>query len=140
VTDREQQIEELVRNAIEALNRGDIDGYIAATDPDVEFKSMIAEAEGETFRGHDGARRWWETVRGAFDDVTWEFLSVALVGDDEAIVSVRICGVIGGVPVEQTMWMALRLRDDLAVWWRFYRTEDEARAGLSDARRAQHDR
>jgi ketosteroid isomerase-like protein len=130
VTDREEEIRELVKDAMEALNRGDIDAYVSATDPDVEFKSMIAEAEGETFRGHEGARRWWETVRGAFDDATWEFLSATVVGDDEAMVCVRISGVIGGVPVEQTMWMALRLRGAKAIWWRFYRTEDEARAAL----------
>ena len=62
---------------------------------------------------------------------------LGVVGDDEAILSIRITGVLGGVPVEQTMWMALRLRDDRAFWWRFYRTEDEARAALRPD--AQHD-
>jgi ketosteroid isomerase-like protein len=51
-----------LRGGYAAVNRGDIDGLLAAIHPDVEFKSLIAEAEGETFRGHDGVRRWWNEV------------------------------------------------------------------------------
>jgi ketosteroid isomerase-like protein len=134
VTDRLQEVRELVSRAADALNRADVEAYVAVTHPEVEFQSLIAEAEGETFRGHEGVRRWWKTVHDAFGEVTWEFLSVDVVDDDQAILSMRIVGVLGGVPVEQTMWMALRLRDNRAWKWRFYRTEEEARAALA----AQH--
>ena len=49
-----------------ALNAGDLDGFLALIAEDVEFTSLVAEAEGTTFRGHADARAWWETVRGAF--------------------------------------------------------------------------
>jgi ketosteroid isomerase-like protein len=44
----------VLRKGYAAVNRGDIDGFLADVHPDVEFTSLIAEAEGETFRGHDG--------------------------------------------------------------------------------------
>jgi len=39
-----------------ALNSGDLEAFLALTADDVEFTSMVAEAEGTTFRGHDGVR------------------------------------------------------------------------------------
>lgn len=42
-------------------------------------------------------------------------------------------GLLSGVPVEQTMWQAVRLRDGKLSWWSSFRTEAEAleAAGLS---------
>ena len=39
-----------------ALNSGDLDGFLALLAEDVEFTSLVAEAEGTTFRGHVDAR------------------------------------------------------------------------------------
>ena len=52
----------IYRRGYAAVNRGDIDGVLLTVHPDVEFTSLIAEAEGETFRGHEGVRRWWKEV------------------------------------------------------------------------------
>ena len=52
----------IFRRGYAAVNRGDIDGVLLTVHPDVEFTSLIAEAEGETFRGHEGVRRWWKEV------------------------------------------------------------------------------
>jgi ketosteroid isomerase-like protein len=59
------EIEKLARMAFDALNRDDLDGFLELIDPEVEFTSLIAEAEGETFPGHDGVRRWWESVHSS---------------------------------------------------------------------------
>jgi ketosteroid isomerase-like protein len=67
-----EELREVAGSALDALNRGDIDRFLVWMDPDVEFTSMIAEAEGETFRGHEGVRRWWHNVREAFDSGQWE--------------------------------------------------------------------
>ena len=53
---------ETFRRGFAAVNRRDLDGFLATVAPDVEFMSLIAEAEGETFRGHEGVRRWWKEV------------------------------------------------------------------------------
>jgi ketosteroid isomerase-like protein len=111
--------------AYAALNEGDLDGFLALIAEDVEFTSMVAEAEGTTFRGHEGVREWWRTVRGAFEDVRWELLEVRDYGD-RAVVKLCMAGTLGGVRVEQTMWQVVTQRDGMARSWRFFRTEGEA--------------
>jgi hypothetical protein len=108
-----------------ALNSGDLEAFLALTVEDVEFTSLVAEAEGTVFRGHTGVRAWWETVRGAFKDPRWHVLDVRGSGD-RAIVQFRLEGTLADVDVAQTMWQATRLREGKLEWWAFFRTEDEA--------------
>ena len=96
---------------------------VALTTEDVEFTSMVAEAEGTTFRGHEGVRAWWKTVRGVFDDVRWELLDIRGSGDS-GVAHFRMAGTLGSVPVEQTMWQTVKLRDGKVFWWAFFRTEE----------------
>ena len=111
--------------AYAAINAGDLDALLALSAEDVEFTSLIAEAEGTTFRGHEGVRAWWETVRGEFGEVRWEVLGFQ--GDERAAVThFRLVGTLGGVPMEQEMWQAVRARDGKLTWWATLRTEREA--------------
>ena len=114
-----------VEAAYSALNAGDLEGFLARTRPDVEFTSIVAEAEGTTFRGHAGVREWWKTVPAAFEGVTWDVLDIR--GEDErGVVRVHMAGRLGGVPVELLMWQAGRFSGHMATWWAFFRTESEA--------------
>ena len=115
----------LAEAAFGALNSGDLEAFLALTAEDIEFTSMVAEAEGTTFRGHDGVRAWWETVRGVFEDVRWDLLDMRGSGD-RGVLHFRMTGTLGGVPVEQTMWQASVLRDGKLIWWAFFRSELEA--------------
>jgi ketosteroid isomerase-like protein len=121
------------RGCLWDVELGDLEAFLALTAEDVEFTSMVAEAEGTVFRGHDGVRAWWNTVRGAFEDVHWELLDVRGSGD-RGVMQFRMAGTLGGVPVEQTMWQATLLRDGKAIWWAFFRSEREAleAVGLSE--------
>jgi ketosteroid isomerase-like protein len=110
---------------LEAINSGDLEALVAMSAEDIEFTSLVAEVEGTAFRGHDGIRAWWETVRGAFEDVRWDLLDFR--GDGErGVLHFRMAGMLGGVPVEQTMWQAVKSRDGKLTWWALYRTEREA--------------
>jgi ketosteroid isomerase-like protein len=128
-----QQNVELFRRGFAAVNHRDLDGFLASVAPDVEFTSLIAEAEGETFRGHEGVRRWWSEVvlplgglRGGPDEV--RDLGDTVLGRVVAIYHPS------GVEVRQTIWCATRYRDRMATWWGFFRTEAEAleAAGLEE--------
>ena len=121
--------EDVVRAAVDAINREDLDAYLELMHPEVEFTSMIAEAEGETFRGHEGARRWWKVVRTAFTEVRWDFVIVEARAD-RGVAKLHIEGTLGGVAVAQTMWQAGVLRDGKAIWFGFFRTEAEALAAV----------
>jgi ketosteroid isomerase-like protein len=123
------ELRALADAAFGALNSGDLDGFLAVATEDVEFTSLVAEVEGTTFRGHDGVRTWWETVRGAFADVRWEVLEVRRYGDG-GVADVRMTGTLGGVPVNLMMWLAARVRERRVSWWSFFRTEREALQAL----------
>ena len=127
------EVRALVEAAYGALNADDLEGFLALVAEDVEFTSMVAEAEGTTFRGHDGVRSWWETVPGAFQDPRWEVLEVR-GSPARGVTTFRMTGTLGGVPVAQTMWQAAKLRDGKLSWWAFFRTESEAleAVGLSE--------
>ncbi len=124
---------EAFRRGYEAVNRGDVDGLPVAIHPDVEFTSLIAEAGGETFRGHYGVRRWWKEVVLPLGGLQGEPEEVRDVGDT---VVARVLGTYRprGVEVRQTVWSVVRFRDGKATWWQFFRTEEEAleAAGLRE--------
>jgi ketosteroid isomerase-like protein len=119
--------------AFEALNAGDLEAFTALTHEEVEFTSMVAEAEGTTFRGHAGVRDWWDTVRGAFDQPRWELLELWGSGD-RGVAKFRLEGTLGGLQIAQVMWQAGRLREGKLGWWAFFRSEPEAldAAGLQE--------
>jgi hypothetical protein len=127
------ELRALAEVAFEAINAGDFEAFDRLIAEDVEFTSLVAEGEGTTFRGHDGVREWWETVRGAFEEPRWDLLEVRGAGN-HGVLHFRLHGTLGTVPVEQTMWQAVNLRDGIICWWAFFRTEAEAleAVGLSE--------
>ena len=126
-------------DAYAALNARDLTRFSALMADDVEFTSLIAEAEGASFRGGDGVRKWWDTVVASFDDVHWDILEMIVGPDARGVTHMRIVGTIGGVPVEQTMWQATRMRAGKVSWWGVFRTKHEAleAVGLADQRKTE---
>jgi ketosteroid isomerase-like protein len=122
---QEVEVRALAETAYEALNSGDLDGFLAVVHEDVEFTSLVAEAEGTTFCGHRGVRAWWDTVYRAFENPQWQLLDFRLSGDG-GIIKLRMSGTLSGVDVAQTMWQATRAQDGKVCWWAFFRTEEEA--------------
>jgi ketosteroid isomerase-like protein len=124
------QLRTIAQTAFDGLNSGDFDTYLSVIAEDVEFTSMIAEMEGQTFRGHEGVRAWWDGVKGSFQDLSWELLDLREC-EPGALAQVRATGTVGGLEVDQTVWQAATFRDGKLTWWAFYRTEHEARAALT---------
>jgi len=119
------EVRALAEATFGALNARDQGAFVALTTEDVQFTSMVAEAEGETFRGHAGIRAWWDTVLRPFQDLRWELLDVGGSGD-RAVTHLRMSGTLHGVPVEQAMWQGVTLREGKIAEWTNVRTEREA--------------
>ena len=86
-----QESIEIVRAAIEAWNRGDIDAWISAWDERAEFHPLCAQLEGDVYRGHDGLRRFvaemaeeWEEVRFEVDEIRGAGEQVVALGRGRA--------------------------------------------------------
>lgn len=61
--------EERVRDAIDAINRGDVDGFLARTHPDFEWKVLQRSPLAGTYRGRDEVRAYVEEWLSTFDGV-----------------------------------------------------------------------
>ena len=125
---------ELAGRAYAALAEDDLDGFLALIEPDVEFSSLIAEAEGTTYRGHDGVREWWHTIKAGFGGLRWDVEEIREVGEDGVLVRSRVIGSLGGAPLAQPIFTAARGRAGKIAWWGVFRTEDEALDGLAARR------
>src|SRR5688572_2743618 len=69
-------VESLARAAYAALSADDREAFLELVSEDVEFTSMVAEAEGSVFHGHAGVLAWWKRVPDAFEHVAWVVLEV----------------------------------------------------------------
>lgn len=61
---------ETVRRVLDAWNRGDREGWLAPSHPDVEWSSAIArelEGAGTAAKGHDALRRFWDEWHALWD-------------------------------------------------------------------------
>ena len=72
------------KRCVEAWNRDDFDAWIDDFDPDVEWFTLLEE-----YRGHAGARKAWESLKGTmqirarFDDIRDLGESVLALGEME---------------------------------------------------------
>ena len=89
-----EELRAIADTAFGALNAGDLDSFLSVVSEDAEFTSMIAEVEGQTYRGHEGVRAWWNTVAGTFQSVRWELLEVEGSGG-RGLARLRAVGEVG---------------------------------------------
>jgi ketosteroid isomerase-like protein len=117
---------ELAHRSIDAFNRRDLDALLALMDDDVQGFPPLASLEGD-YRGHAGIRRWWESVFDNLPDFTIEVLDVRDPGDlTIAALRNRAHGAVSGTPVDQRLWLVGEWRNRKVVWWRTFRSEEEA--------------
>jgi ketosteroid isomerase-like protein len=126
---------ELYGRGIEALNRRDLEAFLALADPDVVGISRVLAIEGGSYRGHDGTRDWWRDLLGVFPDFRIEVVWVRDAGDltvSELPNSVH--GEGGAAPLEEFVWQVSEWRDGRVVRWQMYESEQDAieAAGLSE--------
>ena len=121
-----QENVELAYRAIDAVNRHDLDGYLALMDVDVEAVPLMAAMEGG-YHGHDGIRRWWRHLHDVWSDFSIEVVEVRDLGEVTlAALHLRGHGAGSDAPGEQTIWFSAEARHEKIVWWSSHRTEAEA--------------
>jgi len=91
-----------IERAYEALSRLDAEAMVSLCEPDVEFRSRIAEADDVTYRGHDGVRDYIASLAEVFEWVRTEALEVIGEGDRAVVCNrFRARGRRSGVEVEE---------------------------------------
>jgi ketosteroid isomerase-like protein len=73
---------ELVRRALDALRRGEVEEMLAHMDPEVELHSaIVGGAEGNVYRGHEGCRKWFVDSFESFEEIRNEWNEFRDLGD-----------------------------------------------------------
>ena len=122
-----QENVEVVKRAHAALARGDTEGFIREMDEDIEGMSRVMDAEGVTYRGHDGIRRFVADMHSVFPDFRSEVVR-AVEGNDAVVAELRFGGSAtrSGLAVEGRTWQALIFRGGKILSFRAYEAEAEA--------------
>jgi ketosteroid isomerase-like protein len=118
---------EIAERVFAALQRRDLAAFLDYIHPDVEFTSLIAEAEGQTFRGHDGVRDWWERVADSLGGLEFALSDLEEHGD-RMMGKITVTGRLADTPVTQSMYQVVWMSGGKARSWRFFRNRDEALA------------
>ena len=122
-----QQNTEVVRQLLDAFNRGDVDGVVGVFTEDCELREppeMVDSAGG--FFGHDGIRAWMANLRQVIEV---RFEPSTLTGSGDLIVAELAAhgrGQASGVPFAWTTFAVVRLRDARIARVQAFLTEDEA--------------
>jgi ketosteroid isomerase-like protein len=126
---------ELIRRGHEALQDAGEQAIFEYLDPDIDL-TPVAETPGvETYHGHDGVRRYFETTREAFGEFRWEPQEYVDLGD-HVLVPTRFVaeGRGSGVPVEAMIYNVFTVRGGKVVRVRGSISRDHAleAAGLRE--------
>lgn len=127
---------EIVQQLTEAFNDGDMARLLTLFGPD--FEAVIPpsfSAEPDTYRGHDGVRRYFQSFHDAMSEIRFHPERFWDQGES-VVVDIRLTakGRQTGIPVEQRLAQAWRVRGGKARAVRSYESVSEAlkAAGLED--------
>jgi ketosteroid isomerase-like protein len=124
-----QENVELARKVTTALNETGVEAAIPYIHPDFEFSTPPQiSLEPETYRGHDGLRRYFDQWSDAADRVRI-MLEEVLDGGDAVVFSGRLCarGRATGIETELPMAGVWHVRDRKVAALEIHSTLDEAR-------------
>jgi ketosteroid isomerase-like protein len=121
---------EIVRRSMEVFASGDLDAFLVAHHPDTEWRTASDEPNAQTYRGHDGIRRFAaeisEAWAGRFND-TIEFEDYIDLGDWVVVPwKARLRGRSSGIEVDVSETYAVLVEDGLIARVHEYRTTDDA--------------
>jgi ketosteroid isomerase-like protein len=88
---------------IDALNARDFDALRELPfDDEMEYRSAFAVAEGGTYRGVEGLRRWAADVDATWDRLRTELAEFHDVDDEHAVAIIRLTGIAraSGIPLD----------------------------------------
>ena len=78
---------EIVRQASERLNAGDLDGFLQLCAVDVEAHDRPGAPDSEVHRGHAGVRAWWLKLTEGLKDLSFKIDDLPEAGDSVVMAS-----------------------------------------------------
>ena len=124
---------ELLRRAVEAYNRRDVEALLRELDPEVDWIPALPGSLGEipSYHGREGIAQMFEDLFEALDEIHFEVEGMRDLGDRVvAIGYVRTRGKASGVVTESPYAAVVDIRDSRGTRVRGYLDID---AALADA-------
>jgi ketosteroid isomerase-like protein len=121
---------EIVQRGIEAFNERGVEGIIPFVHADFEATTPPDLAsEPDTYRGHDGLRRWFDSFDEVMEEIRWDAHEFHEVGDRVVVeFTLRARGKTTGLDFGQDAVMVWWLRDGKGIRLELLQTLDEALA------------
>jgi uncharacterized protein len=126
---------ENVRRAIDAWNRGDLDGWLAGFAPEAELHTTGRFPDRGVYRGRAGLERYWAEIHEDTEEVILSISDLRASGDRVfQAVTGRGRGKRSKAGFEQPVWFVTTYREGLAVRIETYADSMQAlkAAGLSE--------
>jgi ketosteroid isomerase-like protein len=126
---------EIVQRSIEGFNASGVDGILPLIHPEFEATTPPDLAsEPDTYRGHDGIRRWFDSFYEVMDDIRWDAHELHEVGDRVVVeFTLRARGKTSGLDFGQDAVMVWSFRDGKAMRIELFQTLDEAMAAAQES-------
>ena len=123
-----QENVELIRQAIEAFNVGDVERATATIAPECEYiPTGAVPGIGGVYHGPEGFRRFLESFWGEFDAPVAEIRDLIDAGDHVvAAQTFRGRGKQSGVETSWDLWQVWTLRDGKAIRGQGFTSESDA--------------
>jgi ketosteroid isomerase-like protein len=121
---------EIVERGIAAFNERGVEGVLPYIHPEFEATTPPNLAsEPDTYRGHDGIRRWFDSFYEVMDEIRWDAHSLQQVGDRVVVeFTLRARGKTTGLDFGQEAVMVWSFRDGKGIRIELFETLDEAMA------------
>jgi ketosteroid isomerase-like protein len=124
---------EIIEAGYEAFLRGDVETAFKVFAPDIEVEDDPRMIENTHYHGREGFVQMLATTTEGFEDVRYSPEAFIDAGDQVLVEAHRSGrGVASGVTVEERQYHLWDMRDGLAVRFRLFLSESDARlaAGL----------
>src|SRR5947207_13341953 len=123
--ERLRDVYQLLNTSFAALKGGDVDGLLPFFDPEVVIE-MVDAPDPETYRGHDGVRRWFKDAFGIWSAIHVEAEDIRESGPwTVALLRISLGGEARGVELELSTAAFHRFRSGRIVLDRVYLDRDE---------------
>jgi ketosteroid isomerase-like protein len=126
---------DIIKAGFEAFNRDGAEGMMAFVHPEfVATTPPELASEPDTYRGHEGVRRWFDSFYEVMDEIRWEPHGFHAAGDKViAEFTLHARGRSTGLEFGQDAVQVWTLRDGKAIGVELYPTLAEARAAAEDS-------
>jgi uncharacterized protein len=126
---------EIALAAVDAWNRGDREAWLALWDEEAEFYPLRAQLEGESYRGHEGIKRFLVEMTEEWENVLFEIDETRDAGEQVVATGrFRARGRASGVDLNVPLGVCTRVRRGKIVYTRFFSEPADAlkAAGLRE--------